>query len=547
MKHFLNALDPRRQLQTQSARADQVSNHAGGFVFAVSDETRLLRFLILGTEGGTFYASEAKQTKIETEFISAYAVSDGARMLEIILSVARDNRAPKVDPTLLALAAVAKLGDLATRKAAWDVLPEVARTGTHLLHFLEFVQLFGGWGRLTRGGVAKLFETMPLERLALWAVKYKSRDGWAQRDALRLAHPKSSDASRNALFKYLTAGVLEGEGATDPALAVVRGSRLAQGATSDAAAAALMREYRLPIEAIPTHLRGTGVYEQALETNGLTWTLRNLGNLGRMGLLVPGHWNVIERIVGRITDVEQLRRARVHPMDALKALMVYGSGRAVRGSGEWVVVPQVRDALEAAFYESFAFVKPTGKRYLLAMDVSGSMNAGMIAGVPGLTPRIASAAMAMVTLRSESRVLPFAFSAGHSGSYGGRWGAGDPGFTPLDLSNSDSLEAAIRKIEAVPMGGTDCALPMRWALENRVPVDVFVVYTDNETWVGKVHPYQALREYRQKMGIAARLVVVGMTSSGFSIADPKDAGMLDVVGFDSNAPSIISSFAAGEL
>ena len=547
MKHFLNALDPRRQLQTQSARADQISNHAGGFVFAVSHETRLLRFLILGTQGGTFYATEAKQTKLETEFVTQYAVSDGARMLEIILSVARDNRASKVDPTLLALAAVAKLGDLATRKAAWDALPLVARTGTHLLHFLEFVKLFGGWGRLTRGGVAKLFETMPLERLALWAVKYKSRDGWAQRDALRLAHPKSSDVGRNALFKYLTAGVLESEGATDAALAVVHGHIEAQNATSDADAADLMQEYRLPIEAIPTHLRGVGVYAQALETNGLTWTLRNLGNLGRMGLLIPGHWDVIERVVQRITDVEQLRRARVHPIDALKALMVYGSGRGVRGDGAWVVVPQVRAALETAFYKSFAFVKPTGKRYLLGMDVSGSMNVGAVAGVPGLTPRIASAAMAMVTLRSEKSVLPFAFSAGQHGSHGGRWGDGDPGFTPLNLSKSDSLESAIRKVDAVPMGGTDCALPMRWALENRVPIDVFVVYTDNETWAGKVPPYQALREYRQKMGIAARLVVVGMTSSGFTIADPKDAGMLDVVGFDSNAPSIISSFAAGDL
>ncbi len=43
---------------------------------------------------------------------------------------------------------------------------------------------------------------------------------------------------------------------------------------------------------------------------------------------------------------------------------------------------------------------------------------------------------------------------------------------------------------------------------------------------------QALRDYRKKTGIAAKLVVVGMVSNGFSIADPDDGGMLDVVGFD---------------
>jgi 60 kDa SS-A/Ro ribonucleoprotein len=88
---------------------------------------------------------------------------------------------------------------------------------------------------------------------------------------------------------------------------------------------------------------------------------------------------------------------------------------------------------------------------------------------------------------------------------------------------------------------------MLWALENGVQADVFVIYTDNETYFGKVHPFEALRRYRNKMGIAARLVVVGMIATGFSIADPKDAGMMDVVGFDGSAPNIISSFARGEF
>ena len=57
-----------------------------------------------------------------------------------------------------------------------------------------------------------------------------------------------------------------------------------------------------------------------------------------------------------------------------------------------------------------------------------------------------------------------------------------------------------------------------------------MVYTGSETWAGAIHPVQALREYRAKTGIAAKLVVVGMVSNGFSIADPDDGGMLDVVG-----------------
>lgn len=83
---------------------------------------------------------------------------------------------------------------------------------------------------------------------------------------------------------------------------------------------------------------------------------------------------------------------------------------------------------------------------------------------------------------------------------------------------------------------------MQWALANAPIVENFSVYTDNETWAGSVQPSQALKTYRQKTGLAARLAVVGMTATGSSIADPKDSGMLDVVGFDTAAPQLISDF-----
>jgi 60 kDa SS-A/Ro ribonucleoprotein len=80
-------------------------------------------------------------------------------------------------------------------------------------------------------------------------------------------------------------------------------------------------------------------------------------------------------------------------------------------------------------------------------------------------------------------------------------------------------------------------------VSNKIDVDTFVVYTDSETWAGRNHPVEALRKYRSKMGIPAKLIVVGLEGNPFTIADPKDAGMLDVVGFDSAAPQIMADFA----
>jgi 60 kDa SS-A/Ro ribonucleoprotein len=222
----------------------------------------------------------------------------------------------------------------------------------------------------------------------------------------------------------------------------------------------------------------------------------------------------------------------VHPIAVLAALRTYASGRGARGRGTWAPVREVVDALDAAFYTAFGNVEPTGKRLLLALDVSGSMEWGAVAGVPGLTPRVASAALALITAATEDRYEILAFATR---------------LQPLAISPRQRLDDVVKTVSRLPFGGTDCALPMLHAEARKREVDAFVVYTDSETWFGSVHPAQALRDYRRASGIDARLVVVGMVSNGFTIADPQDPGMLDAVGFDTATPQLVSDFARGAL
>ena len=165
--------------------------------------------------------------------------------------------------------------------------------------------------------------------------------------------------------------------------------------------------------------------------------------------------------------------------------------------------------------------------------------------MPGITPRVGSAAMAMVTARTEQQHQFVAFTS--SGGYGWSRQVSDPdhGISSLSISPRQRLDDVMKAVDRLNFGGTDCALPMLWALKHKVKVDTFMVYTDSETWAGNPHPSQALKQYRQKMGIDAKLVVVAMVSNGFSIADPNDGGMLDVVGFDTAAPVVINDFSRG--
>ncbi len=117
-----------------------------------------------------------------------------------------------------------------------------------------------------------------------------------------------------------------------------------------------------------------------------------------------------------------------------------------------------------------------------------------------------------------------------------------PGISRVNISPRMRLDDVVKRISDLPFEGTDCALPMIWAREHKLNVSGFITYTDSETWAGNIHPAQALRQYRSEFVGDAKAVVVGMTSNGFTLADPNDRGMLDVVGFDTTVPAVIADF-----
>jgi len=507
---------------------DQVANDAGGFVYALDPWDRLDRFLILGSEGGTYYAGERELTKANALQLVALIREDGAHAVERIVEISQAGRAPKVSPAIFALAMCAGFGDEPTRQLALGRgLQAVCRTGSHLLEFASYVKQFRGWGRALRGGVRTWYESAPVGELEYQVVKYQNRAGYTHRDLLRLSHPQAPEGARGALFTWIVKGAAPASDAGLPLIHAFERSKTMNGADA-ATCAAFVRESKLPREAIPTEwLREPAVWEALLETMPMTACIRNLATMTRVGLLTPKA-EATRTVVTRLANGEWLRKARVHPVAVLAALETYRSGRSARGSATWKPVDLIVDALEAAFYLAFETLEPSGARMLVGLDVSGSMASGFVSGIPGLTPRVASAAMAMTHVKTEADLTVMAFS---------------DRFLKLDIGREDRLGAVLDRTSDLPFERTDCALPMLYALERRLSIDTFVIYTDNETWAGTIHPDEALRRYRERTGIAAKLVVIGMTSTGFTIADPNDAGMLDVVGFDASAPAMIARFA----
>lgn len=500
-----------------------VENSAGGFTFTIDDWKRLERFLILGTEGGTYYASERKLTKENAECVLRCIKADGIKTVNKIVEISENGRAPKNDPALFALAMCAGLGDTQTKQYALEkALLKVARIGTHLFHFVAYVEQFRGWGRALKRGVRQWYQFKTVDDLAHQLVKYQSRDKWSHRDLLRLAHPKTEEKARNSVYKWAVDTEY-----IEPVHKLIEGYRLAfSGEVKNKGQHIL--DYNLSREMIPTDwLTEKDVWEALLQKMPMTAMIRNLATMTRIGLIAPMA-DANKKIILALTNKDALKKARIHPIALLSALKTYQQGKGERGQNTWKPISQIVDALNDAFYLSFDTIEPTGKRWMLALDVSGSMNDGNIAGVPSLTPRVASSAMAMTTARVEPNYYIMAFSSG---------------FIPITISPKQRLDDICNHTNGLGFDGTDCAVPMLHATKNKIPVDVFAIYTDNETWAGNIHPCQALNKYRQKMGIPAKLIVVGMTATEFTISDPNDAGQMDVVGFSTDSPQIMSDFA----
>lgn len=517
--------DPYRDVRTREvAQSEQalgtVANSAGGYSFALDDMARLTRFLVLGTEGGTYYIRQNDLTRDNAAVIERLIKAGrGAEVIGEIVAVSTLARNPRHQPVCFALAYCAGCDDPATRAHALAVLPDVCRTGTHLFYFARYVEQFRGWGRGLRRAIADWYLKRDLHDLCLQLAKYRQREGWSHRDLLRLSKPRPIRGSEH-----------------DGALA------WAVGKPHDNIPAWLtgidtittpddIERQRYPWEVVPDQmLTKPETWRALIPHTGLGAVVRNLGRMTANGTIKPLN-NTSVAIVNRLTNPEAVKRSRIHPISVLVGASTYASGKGMKGKLTWQPVTGVMAALEKTFRLAFGNVNPANRRTLIGLDVSSSMGWGTVAGTP-LTPAEAAAAMCLITLETEPHTQVIAFARQ---------------LLPIALIPGMRLSDAVRRTTEINFGSTDCAQPMLYALEHGLDVETFIVYTDSETWAGRIHPHQALAKYRSATGIPARLIVVGMTSNGFTIADPNDAGMLDVVGFDTAAPHIIADFSAGRI
>lgn len=525
---YKNVIVNRKQtVQTQpipNREHEMVKNNAGGYVFQVNDMDYLDRFLILGTEGGTFYQSEKELTEAGAVKVKQLIKSNGVNVVNRIIEVSDKGLAQKNNAAIFGLALAATYGDSQTKKAVKDAIPKVCRTGTHILQLTDFVAKLRGFGRSIREGINSWYLDKNISDLSYQLVKYQSRDGWKHSDVFRLTHPAFPAKTNKEVI-----GWVMNKGAGENPAKIIEGFELAKKAESAAKLVQIINDYKLPREAVPTQfLNDVAVWEALLENMGMTAILRNLGKMTSVGLLSNKPFDKNTQKVNEIlSNAEAIKKGRLHPLGILMGLKTYSSGHGFKGSNTWTPVSSIVNTLDDAFYMAFDTIVPTNKRILYALDVSGSM--GGIIDNTNISCAEVTAAMSMALARTEKNHYIMGFA--HT-------------FKDLNISSKDKLPEALKKVYDRTFGSTNCALPFTWGSENKVDFDMAVIMTDNETYGGSTHVTQALSKYRNDRGNPdVRLAVCGFTATNFSIADPQDVRQMDFVGLSSDLPLALSNFA----
>ena len=483
---------------------------------SISDWEAFKRFLILGSESSCYQTSATIKSLTCACIERLVYQNQGQRMIDEIIEVSQQGRSVKQTYLLYALAKVASMSHEHKCYIFKEVLHIVCRTFSTLTEFLSFFENIS-WGSNTKQGIANWMHTFTPKALAYQLTKYRNRNGYTPRDILRLAHITPKTDEYNDLYKYIT-------GRWDVSINLCELHDFIYYADK-------IRHTTCVNDVVDCLDKHAFTWEhighQALLKNVLVWNkilmngmpyqalLRNLSRMLKMEYIRD------DIICSSLTNIAMIKSQRVHPLHILQAYRMLDNTEVLDKH------QSIKDSLDKAYHESFVNVEKIGKRFLLAVDVSGSMDCTPCVGMRCLSARDAVAALCMSIVKKEPFVHVVAFS---------------DHLTKLPMHDEMSLSDVISMMRKLAFSATDCSLPIQYAIDNKLCVDCFVVMTDNETNANQEDPHIVLQRYREQVNENAKMIVLATSANNVSIAHPNDRGMLDIAGMDSSVFHVMKEF-----
>ena len=547
-KFFSNKKKTPQNQAIPGREAEMIRGRSDGYMFEAEIWQTLKRCLLIGTAQSTYYANKRELTDDFVDTVKEAIASDARRVAKEIVYASDgrsiNNSAPILALVLLSMghtpeakSSVAEGTSVEetfqdAKQAFIEIFPQVVRTGSHFYEWLNYTKSMRGFGKVIKQVGTAWLAREDVKGLAYQLLKYQQRHGFTNRDALRLFHVKPVTPEHDRLYNWVVNGWSElPESIPSEATKQIWWYEWLKRNPEETHRA--ISEGRLTHEmAAPVGKMDRQAWQLLFETMPIGALLRNLGSLTQLEVLRVDNTGNCDRVEELLNNKGYLRKARIHPIDVLKALKTYASGGKIgRSKKTWTPVPRIVDILEKALELSFSVVKPTNKVFLHAVDISGSMSYGVVDSV-GLSCCEIATTMALVTAKAEKNYAIRGFSTK---------------FIDLGINKRDSFRSALKKASNRNFGGTDASVAYDWAIKHKFKADVICFWTDSESWAGRKHPAQALKEYRRRVNPNAKAVYITLAPYNITLVDPKDTNSWDLAGFDPGIPRLIQMLAKNEI
>jgi 60 kDa SS-A/Ro ribonucleoprotein len=486
--------------------AATVLNDAGAAAYELSPKATLARLAATGCLTRTYYASAETQLdrvldlarQVDTDFLAQTAL------------YARRKGFMKDMPALLCAV-------LATRDLdrLIEVFPQVIDNGKMLRNFVQIVRS-GVTGRKSLGSAPKRLVRQWLERASeRQLVHALIGNDPSLADVVKMVHPRPADAARQAFYAWLVGKPWDAAALPDALRAFEAWKVSRDGDVPD-----------VPFQMLTALNLGEKEWNTIASNASWQTTRMNLNTFARHGVLRDPA--LVKRLIARLADPEQIRRARVFPYQLLVAYLNAGSE----------VPLELRDALQDAMEIAISNVPEIAGNVVICPDVSGSMQSPVTGYRKGASSKVscldvaALVTAAFLRKNRNARVLPFEMEV-----------------VEIALNARDSVMTNATKLASIGGGGTKCSAPLKWLIrEKQTPVDLVIFISDNESWADPkanrgttlMAKWEEIRIHNPK----AKLVCIDLVPNTTTQApDRKD--ILNIGGFSDNVFELIASFAAG--
>ena len=501
------------RVATATAPAPNTRNLAGGVAYSRSAEDALTQYAVTGSFNGTYYMTDKQELdtlkklaeKVSSEYIAKLAV------------YSRKNAFRKDTPAALLVILTARKEYSLLAK----VFNAVVDNGKMLRNYVGFIRS-GQFGVTHLGNLPK--------RLVRGWLHHRSdealfRDSVGNSpsiaDVIKLAHPRPADLTRDSLYGYIL-GKLDMEEYFSALPAIIQQYEFWKAAPE--AYEVPNVEFRLltGVEGLPE-----ATWKQIAKDAPWHATRMNLNTFHRHGVFNDPA--MVKLVAAKLVDKAAIKRSKVYPQQILMAANHVEAGVPV----------EIKRALNKAADIAMDNVPDFGGlRVGVIVDVSGSMGHGEVTGSP--LSQAAALAAGMVYKNKDARLIAVDTAVHH------------PAYDP-----DGSVIGIAKVLSQYRGGGTDLGAGLRYF--HGQPVDVVVIFSDNESWYRDTPSYASYGSYYntrsnyveawktiRAKNPKAKLICVDLTPSRTTMApDSRALGVINIGGFSDAIFDVATAWGTG--